>query len=127
MAGITKNEDGSIDMLVHLDPIQVAILEYSYVEIDSTVFDSVEEASVGQAYLRLLATAKSFYADEYELGDNDGSIFLDDNAVVEYYMNHPDTETAKEAVARQQLEDEAAAAELAAARAELEAAQALGE
>jgi hypothetical protein len=129
MANITHNPDGSIEMLVRLEPEQVQILLYKYYEIDETIFDAIEEASVAQATQALLSTAQGFYKAQFGAGIEDGTLMAlgRENDLLSWYMNHPETETVREKADREAQEEADRIAAEEAAEAERQAAIAAAE
>jgi hypothetical protein len=114
MAEVTRNEDGSVDLLVHIEPEKMAPLLFKHVDFDALVAN-IEDPAVAEAAQEELKAAEAQYQEDYKAGLVNGSIFLDKPALVAWYRQHGSYETAAEKEARlaQEAADKKAALEAA--------------
>jgi hypothetical protein len=111
MAEVTRNEDGSVDLLVHIEAEKMAPLLFKHIDFDALVAN-IEDPAVAEAAHEELTAAEAQYQEDYREGLVDGSIFLDKAAVVAWYRQHDSYETAAQKAERLQREEEERLAEI---------------
>jgi hypothetical protein len=111
MAQVTRNEDGSVDLLVHIEAEKMAPLLFKHVDFDALVAN-IEDPAVAEAAREELTAAEAQYQADFEAGLVDGGIFLNKPAVIAWYRQHDSYETAAQKAERLQREEEERLAEI---------------
>lgn len=92
---IEMKEDGSAVITVTVEASKMKALMYRHQDLEALI-QNIEDPAVAAAAKEELAGAENWYKAEYELGGNDGSLFLDKASLVEAYRSSPRYMTAKQ-------------------------------